>query len=77
MFVPKSKEDKKAEKAAQKKALGDVRGWCLSCIAPELQEGLQVDVSEVACGDPSCAPVDTIITLIWTGTSLLHPVCFE
>lgn len=74
MFVPKSKEDKKAEKAAQKKALNDVRGWCLSCMAPELQEGLTVDVNEVACGDPSCAPVDTIVTLIWSGNSSPLPL---
>lgn len=30
--------------------------------------GLILDINEVACGDPSCAPVDTIFTLIWEGT---------
>jgi hypothetical protein len=27
--------------------------------------GLLVDVAEVACGDPSCAPIDTVFTLVW------------
>lgn len=27
-----------------------------------------MDINEVACGDPTCAPVDTIFTLIWEGT---------
>lgn len=24
-----------------------------------------VDVNEVACGDPTCAPIDTVFTLVW------------
>lgn len=24
-----------------------------------------MDVAEVVCGDPSCAPVDTVFTLVW------------
>ena len=27
--------------------------------------GLIVDINEVICGDPSCAPVDTVFTFIW------------
>ena len=27
--------------------------------------GLLVDVAEVVCGDPSCAPIDTVFTLVW------------
>ena len=34
---------------------------CLQIIPPDLQEGLMLYVREVACGDPSCAPIDTII----------------
>jgi hypothetical protein len=71
MFIPKSKEDKKTEKAAQKKVLSELRDWCLSSIAHELHDGLTVDVSEVACGDPTCAPVDTVFTLIWKGILIL------
>lgn len=66
MFVPKSKDEKKAEKAALKKVLGELRDWCMSCIPVELHEGLIIDVNEVACGDPSCAPIDTVFTLVWS-----------
>ena len=24
-----------------------------------------IDVKEVICGDPNCAPIDTVITLVW------------
>lgn len=67
MFVPKNKDDQKAQKAAQRKALADVKNWALSCVPEKLQKGLIVDVSEVVCGDPTCAPVDTVFTLIWAG----------
>lgn len=66
MFVPGKVDSKKAEKAAVRKALADVKEWALSCIAAELHEGLLVDVNEVVCGDPTCAPVDTVFTLVWS-----------
>ena len=28
-------------------------------------EGLLVDISEVVCGDPNCAPIDTVVSLVW------------
>ena len=27
--------------------------------------GLMLDINEVVCGDPTCAPVDTVFTLVW------------
>lgn len=24
-----------------------------------------IDVNEVVCGDPTCAPIDTVFTLVW------------
>jgi hypothetical protein len=27
-----------------------------------------LDINEVVCGDPTCAPIDTVFTLIWEGT---------
>ena len=24
-----------------------------------------VDVAEVVCGDPTCAPIDTVFTIVW------------
>ena len=37
----------------------------LSKITGEVQEGLHVNVAEVVCGDPTCAPIDTVVTLTW------------
>jgi len=28
--------------------------------------GLLLDVKEVQCGDPNCAPIDTVFTLVWS-----------
>lgn len=30
-----------------------------------MRTGLLVDVAEVVCGDPTCAPIDTVFTLVW------------
>lgn len=37
--------------------------------------GLIVDVNEVVCGDPSCAPIDTVFTLIWQ-SGILYIIIF-
>ena len=37
----------------------------LELIPPELQGGIIVSVQQMACGDPGCAPIDTIINLTW------------
>jgi hypothetical protein len=74
MFVPKNKDEQKAaktEKAAIKKALAEVKDWAMSCVPAELHEGLLIDVNEVICGDPTCAPVDTVFTLVWSGMHTL------
>lgn len=65
MFNPGKANKDKAEKAAKKKALDDLRNWSLSIIDVDLQEGLIIDINEVICGDPSCAPIDTVFTLVW------------
>jgi hypothetical protein len=56
---------------------------CTSCSALHVTSiyiifllGLMVDVKEVICGDPECAPIDTMITLgkrNWDHTLLLAP----
>jgi hypothetical protein len=56
----------KAEKAAKNKVLKDLKVWGTALIAEgELREGLILDINEVVCGDPTCAPIDTVFTLIW------------
>lgn len=65
MFDPSKAKKDKEEKAARRKALANVKQWALNCIPPELQPGLLLDVKEVICGDPTCAPVDTVITIVY------------
>jgi hypothetical protein len=65
MFDPATVKIAKAEKAEKEKILQQLREWSLSIIPLDCQENLNLDIREVVCGDPSCAPVDTVFTLIW------------
>jgi hypothetical protein len=65
MFDPLKAARDKAEKAIKKKNLEQIKGWALAQVPEDLRTGLIIDVSEVVCGDPSCAPVDTFFTLVW------------
>jgi hypothetical protein len=65
MFNPSKASKDKAEKAAKQKAINDLRTWGMELVPAELRDGLIIDVSEVICGDPSCAPIDTVFTLVW------------
>eukprot|EP00595_Chromulina_sp_UTEXLB2642_P001803 CAMPEP_0196764712 /NCGR_PEP_ID=MMETSP1095-20130614/6696_1 /TAXON_ID=96789 ORGANISM="Chromulina nebulosa, Strain UTEXLB2642" /NCGR_SAMPLE_ID=MMETSP1095 /ASSEMBLY_ACC=CAM_ASM_000446 /LENGTH=203 /DNA_ID=CAMNT_0042120959 /DNA_START=319 /DNA_END=930 /DNA_ORIENTATION=+ len=49
----------------KKRALTDVKLWAEKLVPESLKEGLIIDIREVVCGDPSCAPVDTVFTLVW------------
>eukprot|EP00596_Hydrurales_sp_CCMP1899_P004228 CAMPEP_0119046092 /NCGR_PEP_ID=MMETSP1177-20130426/44335_1 /TAXON_ID=2985 /ORGANISM="Ochromonas sp, Strain CCMP1899" /LENGTH=252 /DNA_ID=CAMNT_0007018753 /DNA_START=101 /DNA_END=859 /DNA_ORIENTATION=- len=66
MFDPSKAVVEKAKKAQKKKIIGDLVEWCLTIIPIQLKEGLLVDVKEVICGDPECAPIDTMVTIVWT-----------
>lgn len=68
MFVPGSGVNK--EKAAKRKREAEITAKSYGLVPLHLQEGLLIDVKEVVCGDPSCAPVDTIFTFVWSGESL-------
>jgi hypothetical protein len=68
MFNPNKAAKDKGEKAVKKKALENLKAWSLTLVPIDLQEGLIIDINEVVCGDPSCAPVDTVFTLVWGGS---------
>jgi hypothetical protein len=62
MFFPgRSVQEEKAKQKAVLKKLEDI---CISLI-PEgpIREDAIVSVYEVQCGDPSCAPIDTVISI--------------
>jgi len=65
MFDPNKAKKDKAEKATRKKQLSVVKQWCLTVIPQELHPGLLLDTKEIICGDPTCAPIDTVVTMVW------------
>lgn len=69
MFNPTKAVSNKAEKALKKKSIDELKAWSLALIPIELQEGILVDINEVICGDPTCAPIDTVFTIVWTNGS--------
>jgi hypothetical protein len=65
MFNPAAREQAKAALVEKKRMAAQIKGWASALVPVELQEGLQLDVKEVECGDPNCAPIDTVFTLVW------------
>ncbi len=63
MFVPKKGAND--EKAKKKKVINTLKSWCEPFIPIQYKEGLVFDISEQICGDPSCAPIDTVFTFVW------------
>jgi hypothetical protein len=45
--------------------LTDIKEWCTERIPETYRVGLLFEVNEQICGDPSCAPIDTVFTFIW------------
>jgi len=65
MFDPDKQKLAKKAKQQAKKAITDLSLWANLLVPAALQDGLLLDVKEVQCGDPGCAPVDTVFTLVW------------
>jgi hypothetical protein len=61
MFDPNKKENKSIDKTLKH----NLRTWSLSLIPAQLQKHLDLSVVEVICNNKSCAPIDTVFTLIW------------
>ena len=65
MFDPNAQASEKALKIMRKRARTDIKNWSMLLVPEPLREGLIMDVKDVICGDPNCAPVDTVFTLVW------------
>jgi hypothetical protein len=65
MFNPNAQKAEKAQKAARVKAIKQIKDWCNDIIPAHIKEGMVLDVNEIVCGDPMCAPVDTVFTMVW------------
>ena len=50
-------------------AISKVKKWAESYIPNDILEKHDciVDVSEIQCGDPNCAPIDTVVRLLFKG----------
>ena len=64
MFMPQDNAAK-ARKVKMKKACAILQEQATNCVPESLREDLIIDVKDVVCGDPFCAPVDTVFTLVW------------
>jgi len=65
MFQNLFNPDAQKDKAKERQACNRVKGMVLEMIPEELKEGLHVNVLQMSCTDPGCAPIDTIVHLTW------------
>ena len=61
MFLPgRSVQD---EKAKLQQAYKKIEAMCTNLLPPPLRAACTISAQEVQCGDPQCAPIDTMVTL--------------
>mmetsp|Transcript_23889 Transcript_23889/g.40565 ORF Transcript_23889/g.40565 Transcript_23889/m.40565 type:complete len:187 (-) Transcript_23889:1396-1956(-) len=63
MFLPNSNASE--EKAKRRKVLGKVEKWGLEIIPQDIRKDVQLTAQEIQCGDPDCAPIDTVVTIVF------------
>lgn len=63
MFLPG--RDATKERLEKQQILNRVQGWAEELVPEAMREGCTVSVQEVVCGDPKCAPIDTLVTLFF------------
>mmetsp|Transcript_20358 Transcript_20358/g.22777 ORF Transcript_20358/g.22777 Transcript_20358/m.22777 type:complete len:228 (-) Transcript_20358:186-869(-) len=63
MFLPNNKADE--EKKVKRSILDRIELWSLDLIEEEIRDAVQLAIQEVICGDPNCAPIDTIVTIVF------------
>lgn len=65
MFLPDNLDQYEKEEKERKAALNRIEKWSLEMIPEEIRKDVFVAVREMACGDPSCSPIDTAITILF------------
>mmetsp|Transcript_3587 Transcript_3587/g.6788 ORF Transcript_3587/g.6788 Transcript_3587/m.6788 type:complete len:197 (-) Transcript_3587:83-673(-) len=65
MFLPSSAASRSGEEERRRQAYSKVEGYIMERIPAECRSEAQVVVQEVQCGDPSCSPIDTGITVLF------------
>jgi len=63
MFMPgRDSQKEQLQKQLTYKRVEDV---ATKCIPAAFRDAATVSVQEVQCGDPNCAPIDTVVTLLF------------
>ena len=65
MFDPEASKLQKQAKALKRQIISALQQKAYTLIPVDLQEGLQISVKEMVCGDPTCAPIDTIFQFVF------------
>lgn len=67
MFLPGIDEERrKASALAQRRdAYQRIEQWSSEAVPSDIREGLQISIQEVQCGDPTCAPIDTAVAILF------------
>ncbi len=68
MFDPNSLAKMKSDAEIRKRALANLTEWSMELVPENLRKNLVLDVRDVQCGDPNCAPVDTLFLFLWGGS---------
>mmetsp|Transcript_15305 Transcript_15305/g.43130 ORF Transcript_15305/g.43130 Transcript_15305/m.43130 type:complete len:185 (-) Transcript_15305:131-685(-) len=63
MFDPNKVNDNKNKREDQKKAIQKLEDWSMNIIPTTIRDRASIVVQEVQCGDPNCAPIDTLISI--------------
>eukprot|EP00957_Ditylum_brightwellii_P125183 9543686-Ditylum_brightwellii.AAC.1 len=69
MFLPKSDAEANAEakaEAERKAAYIRIEKWSIDAVPSAISGDVQINVQEVQCGDPDCAPIDTAIAIVFS-----------
>ena len=67
MFLPGIDEERRRASALAERrdAYQRIEQWSLEAVPSDIRDGLQISIQEVQCGDPTCAPIDTAIAILF------------
>mmetsp|Transcript_13910 Transcript_13910/g.39068 ORF Transcript_13910/g.39068 Transcript_13910/m.39068 type:complete len:188 (-) Transcript_13910:575-1138(-) len=65
MFLPEAVNEKNAADEARKEAYRKIDQWSLELMPEAIRGDAQVSAQEIVCGDPECAPIDTVVTFVF------------
>ena len=65
MFLPEDDGATRKAEDARNAGYAQVEAWSLDLIPADIRTGAIVSVQEVQCGDPTCAPIDTAVTIVF------------